>query len=522
MPQTTLSERTASRVQTVPDAVARAVAEYGDAEALVDGGTRWSFAELGERVYRCAGAMIAAGVARGDRVAIWAPNGHRFVVTALGALVAGATVVPVNTRYKGDEARWIIEKSRARALFVENHFLGLDYVEMLGTAPLADLVDVVRLDGAGELTWEAFLERGDRVPREDVLSRGQEVAASDLSDVFFTSGTTGRPKGVMTNHSQNIRVCEAWGNGVGLRRGDRYLVVNPMFHSFGYKAGLIACLLHGVTLVTQAVFDVASTLDLIEAERITVLPGAPTLYASILDHPRSATADTSSLRLAVTGAAVVPVSLIERLRSDLFPEVIVAYGLTETCGTVTIGDPTASAEAISRTVGRPIEGTEVCIVGEDGERLPTGASGEIYVRGVNVMQGYLDDDVETAKAIDEDGWLHTGDVGRFDDEGFLRITDRLKDMFVVGGFNAYPAEIEQVIARHPAVSEVAVVGVPDERLGEVGRAYVVARQGHHADGADIIAHCRERLANFKVPRSVVFLEELPHNSSGKVVKFALR
>ncbi len=522
MPETRLSTRTAPLVQTVPDAVARAIAEYGDTEALVDGDTRWSFAELGEQVYRCAGAMIAAGVGRGDRIAIWAPNGHRFILTALGALVAGAIVVPINTRYKGDEARWIIEKSRARALFVENHFLGIDYVEMLGAPLLSGQVDVVRLDGGGELTWEAFLERGDRVPREAVLSRAREVTDSDLSDVFFTSGTTGRPKGVMTNHSQNMHVCAAWGSGVGLRRGDRYLVVNPMFHSFGYKAGLIACLLHGATLVTQAVFDVESTLDLIEAERISVLPGAPTLYASILEHPRASTADTSSLRLAVTGAAVVPVRLVERLRAGLFPEVIVAYGLTEACGTVTIGDPTASAEAISRTVGRPIEGTEVCIVGADGERLPSGTSGEIYVRGVNVMQGYLDDEEATAEAIDEEGWLRTGDVGMFDEEGFLRITDRLKDMFVVGGFNAYPAEIEQVIARHPAVSEVAVVGVPDERLGEVGCAYVVARQGRHADEADIIAYCRERLANYKVPRSVVILKELPHNSSGKVIKYALR
>jgi HIP---CoA ligase len=232
--------------------------------------------------------------------------------------------------------------------------------------------------------------------------------------------------------------------------------------------------------------------------------------------------DLSSLRLAVTGAAVVPVALVERMRAELFREVIIAYGLTESCGTVTIGDPHAEPETACRTVGRAIAGTEVIIGAPDGSSLPPGAAGEVLVRGYNVMRGYFEDPGATEAAIDPAGWLHTGDIGALDADGNLRITDRLKDMFVVGGFNAYPAEIEQAIARHDKVSEVAVVGVPDSRLGEVGRAFVVPRPGSTVTEVEIMAFCRERLANFKVPRSVRVVAALPRNASGKVLKFELR
>jgi acyl-CoA synthetase (AMP-forming)/AMP-acid ligase II len=509
---------------TIPALIARANQEFPGREAIVDGGIRWTFAELGEQIYRCAGAMIASGVRRGDRVAVWAPNGHQFVVAALGALTAGAVLVPVNTRFRGDEAGWILGKSGARLLLVSNGFLGHDYLGMVRKAApdLPGLAEVVALTGAGGLPWQQFLDRAAAVPRSSVLARAAEVAEDDLSDMFFTSGTTGRPKGVLTAHGQNIRVYRAWSAGVGLRPGDRYLIVNPMFHTFGYKAGVLACLLQGATIVAQQVFDAEQTVRLIAEEKITVMPGPPTLYASILDHPARAGRDLASLRLAVTGASVVPVSLVERLRAELFPQVVIAYGLTESCGTATVGSPDAGAETIARTVGKAIEGTEVIVAGPDGSPLPAGESGEVLVRGYNVMRGYFDDPEATAAAIDPQGWLHTGDVGVLDADGNLRITDRLKDMFVVGGFNAYPAEIEQAITRHGCVSEAAVVGVPDERLGEVGRAYVIPRPGATVTEEEIVAFCRERLANFKVPRSVRIVDALPRNASGKVLKFRLR
>lgn len=526
------------RVRTVPALLARAAQCFGDSEALVDGAVRWSFRRLAAEVRRCAAAMIASGVAPGDRVAVWAGNGHRFVVAALGAVSAGAVLVPVSTRFKGDEASWILARSRTRLLLVDNGFLGNDYVAMIravgadaadpadGPVPgLPDLLELVTLGGAGlpdAATFEDFLATGNEVPAGLVTARLDAVGADGVADMFFTSGTTGRPKGAMTTHGQNVRVYQAWADGVGLRRGDRYLVVNPLFHTFGYKAGLLACLIQGATLILQTVFDAGQSLQLISDEKITVLPGPPTLYASLLDHPDRGRADVGSLRLAVTGAAVVPVALVERMRAELFPEVVIAYGLTESCGTVTVGDSRADAQTIARTVGRPIEGTEVVIAGRDGAAVPPGESGEVLVRGYNVMRGYYADPAATAAAIDTDGWLHTGDVGVLDADGNLRITDRLKDMFIVGGFNVYPAEVEQLIARHPKVSEAAAVGVPDDRLGEVCRAFVIPRPGQEIDPAEIVAFCRDRLATFKVPRDVVVVTELPRNAAGKVLKYVLR
>ena len=527
------------RARTVPALLATAADQFGDAEALVDGAARWTFRELAAEVGRCSAAMIASGVAPGDRVAVWAPNSRRFVVAALGAVSVGAVLVPVNTRFKGEEAAWILGKSGTRLLLVDNGFLGNDYLGMLGAAgtgggsaaagrPVAGLPalqEVVTLGGrsAPDATpFEEFLSRGNGVGSGSVVARQDAVGEDDVADMFFTSGTTGRPKGAMTTHAQNVRVFAAWGDGVGLRRGDRYLLVNPLFHTFGYKAGLLACLIKGATLVLQPVFDAGQALTLIGSERITVLPGPPTLYAALLDHPSRSSADLRSLRLAVTGAAVVPVALVERLRAQLFPEVVIAYGLTESCGTVTVGDRRADAQTIATTVGRPIPGTEVIVADSDGRARPAGESGEVLVRGYNVMRGYFDDPAATAEAIDADGWLHTGDVGVLGSDGLLRITDRLKDVFIAGGFNVYPAEVEQLIARHPAVSEVAVIGVPDDRLGEVCRAYVIPRRGTEIDPAEIIEFCRDRLANFKVPRSVVVVAELPRNAAGKVLKYVLR
>lgn len=511
--------------RTIPAALAAAVEQYAEHEAIVDGDVRWTFAELGEQVRRCAGALIAAGVQAGDRVAVWAPNGHRFVAAALGVVTAGAVFVPVNTRYKGDEAHWILDKSRARLLFVDNGFLGNDYLAMLAAAgprPAA-LERIVTLDGGGaELPWDEFLGRGADVDRAAVSKRADGVGEDDIADMFFTSGTTGRPKGVLAAHGQNLRVYEAWIAGVGLRTGDRCLLVNPMFHTFGFKAGVIACLVQGATMITQPVFDVAESMRLIGTEKITVVPGPPTLYASILDHPDRGAHDFGSLRLAITGATIVPVALVERMRTELFPRVVIAYGLTETCGTATVGDPEADSETIARTVGRAIAGTEVIVADAEGEPVPVGESGEVLVRGFNVMRGYFEDPEATAAAIDERGFLHTGDVGIMDETGNLRITDRIKDMFVVGGFNAYPAEIEQAITRFEKVSEAAVIGVPDERLGEVGRAYVIPRPGVELTEAEVVEFCRERLANFKVPRSVLIVDTLPRNLSGKVLKYVLR
>ncbi|GGP36466.1 FadD3 family acyl-CoA ligase [Streptomyces melanogenes] len=516
---------------SVPALVRSAAERFGQREAVVEGRTRVSYAELGERVERAAAACMAAGVESGDRVAVWAPNTLDWIVSALGAVTAGAVLVPLNTRFKGAEAAYVLQRSRAKLLFVTGTFLGTSYVATLrraaaegeGAGPLPGLphleqVVVLAEDAPDDFwTWKDFLAGGEGVPAADVRSRADSVASSAPSDIVFTSGTTGRPKGVVITHAQTLRGYDIWSELAGLREGDRYLIVNPFFHTFGYKAGIIACLMRGATMVPQPVFDVETVLANIAAERISVLPGPPTLHQSLLDHPARAAHDLSALRLVVTGAAVVPLRLVERLRTELgIGTVLTAYGLSEASGIVTMcrrGDP---AEVIAYTSGRAIPGTEVRVLAEPGE------PGEVLVRGFNVMRGYFEDEAETRRVITGDGWLRTGDVGVLDAAGNLRITDRIKDMFIVGGFNAYPAEIEQVLGLHPEVAEVAVVGVPDGRLGEVGRAFVVRREGAGLTGDELIAWARREMANFKVPREVWFLGELPRNAGGKVVKGVLR
>ncbi|MEU5639576.1 FadD3 family acyl-CoA ligase [Streptomyces milbemycinicus] len=523
--------------ETIPALVRAAAERYGDTEAVVEGRTRISYAELGERVERAAAACLASGVETGDRIAIWAPNTLDWIVAALGAVTAGGVLVPVNTRFKGAEAAYVLRRTRATHLFVTGTFLGTSYVASLrraagegpGRGPLPGLpylreVVVLADDAPADFhAWKDFLAAGERVSSEAVRARAATVRPGDPSDITLTSGTTGNPKGVVITHAQTVRVYTTWSEVTGLTEGDRYLIVNPFFHTFGYKAGIIACLTRGATMVPQPVFNVETALANIAAERITVLPGPPTLYQSLLDHPARATHDLSTLRLVITGAAVVPLELVERLRSELrVATVLTAYGLSEASGTVTMcrrGDP---PEIVSATSGRAIPHTEVTVVGAGGTELPPGQPGEVWVRGYHITRGYFEDPVATAKAITPDGWLRTGDVGVMDPDGNLRITDRIKDMFVVGGFNAYPAEIEQLIARHPDIADIAVVGIPDPRLGEVGKAYAVRRAGATLTADDLIAWSRREMANYKVPRQVEFLTELPRNASGKVLKTHLR
>jgi len=507
---------------TLPGVLRAAAEAAPHAEALVAGEVRLTFADLRDRVLAFSRAALAEGIRPGDRVAVWAPNTDRWAVAALGLVSVGAVLVPVNTRYKGEEAHDVLARTGASLLVVDDGFLGAGRVAMLeAQPPLPDLRTVVRTDDDAE--WDRFVAQGERVDSDEVERVADAVRPTDVSDVIFTSGTTGRPKGVMVTHEQSVRTFATWARTVGLREGDRMLVVAPFFHTFGYKAGLLACLLQRATAVPVPVLDVDAVLGLVAHERISVVPGPPTLYATILEHPAHGEYDLSSLRLAVTGASVVPTELIRRMREELgFDTVLTAYGLTECTGYATgcrQGDPD---DVVGLTSGRAVEGVEVRVVDEQGADVPTGQPGEVLVRGFNVMVGYWQDDEATAEAIDVDGWLHTGDVGVLDAAGNLRITDRIKDMYVVGGFNAYPAEVEQVLVRHDGVSEAAVFGVPDDRLGEVGRALVVPRAGATLDPGELIAFCKERLAGFKVPRSVAVVDSLPRNATGKIDKKLLR
>jgi HIP---CoA ligase len=536
--------------QTTVAALTRAAARFGDREALVDGDLRMDFQTLQTETYDVARALLALDLHPGARVAVWAPNTYHWVLLALAVHCAGGTLVPINTRFTGHEALDLLERTQADVLAAPGRFLGADRVRQLRAAAdpsgvadddlndvpvpgLGFLRHVILLPGdvadeealaprPGVVGWHDLLPRAVTVTRQAAEERAAAVGPDDVSDILFTSGTTGRSKGAIGTHRQAMSVADAWADCGEVDEDDRYLVVNPFFHSFGYKAGILVALSRGATLVPQATFDVGETMSLIDREHITVLPGPPTIYQGILNAPERDRVDTSSLRLAVTGAATVPVALVERMRRDLsFDTVLTAYGLTEAV-VATMCRPGDDPEVISRTSGRATAGFDIRVVDADGKPLGAGQDGEVLLRGPNVMQGYLDDPDATAEAIDADGWLHTGDVGRLDERGYLTLTDRLKDVFTTGGFNVYPAEIEQTLARLDDVMESAVVGVPDERLGEVGRAFVVLRDGARTTEDDIRALFAERLANFKRPRYVDVVDDLPRNAGGKVLKRELR
>ncbi len=496
---------------------------YGDAPALADGAVRLDWNQLLGAVQEVARALIARGVQPGDRIAMWAPNTQHWVVAALGAHYAGAALVPLNTRYVADEAADVLERVQAKALFIAGTFLGRDRLaELRAAAPALTIETVVVIPvepetsvptDAHTLNFSDLADIASAVSVADAQQRAEAVGPDDLSDILFTSGTTGRSKGTLVAHRQALSVVRAWAECTTLNADDRYLVVSPFFHNFGYKAGMLACLVSGATIVPQVTFDVPQTMRLVSEEKITVLPGPPTIYQTILDFPDRDKFDLSTLRVAVTGAATVPVVLVERMRSELrFDVVITGYGLSEAAGFGTMCRADDDAETIANTCGRPIADFEL--------RLSDG--GEVLLRGPNVMLGYLDDPESTAETIDSEGWLHTGDIGTLDERGYLKITDRLKDMYISGGFNVYPAEVEQALARLDGVAESAVIGVPDTRMGEVGKAYVVRKQGAALTEEQVRAHAATVLANFKVPRFIEFRDQLPYSAAGKVLKRQLR
>ena len=523
-----LRDATPNLPRSIPHLLQQAAQQHAGRTAIEEDGQCTDYRDLPRLALAVTRSLMALGIEKGDRVAIWAPNGRDWILAALGIHCAGAVMVPINTRMKGNEAADILQRSGSRVLFVQPSFLGIDYPAMLAPHRPASLEQLILLGqppvaSERDLGWPAFLSQGATVSETLAQARAASVQSTDLSDLLFTSGTTGKPKGVMSAHGQNLRAFSEYVKVIGLQAGDRYLVINPFFHAFGYKAGWLTCLLAGATILPHAVFDAEAVFQRIAAERINVLPGPPTLYLSMLAHPKLAETDLSSLRIAVTGAATIPPILIERMRRELgFAVVTTAYGLTECGGLATICVPHDAAETIAGTSGRAIPGTEVSIRDPHNRPLAAGNTGEICLRGFHVMQGYFEDPVATAQTIDSEGWLHTGDIGVLDAAGNLRITDRLKDMFIVGGFNCYPAEIEAGLMEHPAVAQVAVIGIADERMGEVGCACVVLRHGQSLDQAQLIEWAREHMANYKVPRQVRFFEALPVNASNKVAKNELR
>lgn len=515
---------------TIPEQLAESARIHSGRLFLVgEDGRSLTFAETETSARRMARAFIAAGIKAGDRVAIWAPNSIEWVIATLGLQLAGGVLVPLNTRFKGAEAAYILERSRATMLCTVGSFLGIQYVDLLAEArggPTEDqpisglrhLREIVLLDPE---PLADFVARADAVSEAALDGRIAAIRPDSLCDILYTSGTTGNPKGAMFCHRQALAVLRSYNFVNRTRPGDRMAIVNPFFHSYGYRAGWVACLVDGMTAFPVAQLDAEHLGELIERERITVLPGPPALFQTLVDRPSGH--DISSLRIGTTGSASLPIALMQACRETLGLEVLLtSYGLTENTAMGTscrVGD---SAEILATTVGRPFPGFEMRLAGPDGAPVPPGEPGEVCFRGFSVMQGYFEDPDATAQTIDADGWLHTGDVGVLDSRGYLRIVDRLKDIVIVGGFNVYPAEVETMLRSAPGVADVAVVGMPDHRLGEVAVAFVVPSPGGAPDEALLTAWARANMANFKVPRRFVMIDALPRTPLGKVRRVELR
>ncbi|WAX96579.1 FadD3 family acyl-CoA ligase [Aminobacter sp. NyZ550] len=520
-----ISEDADWKFTTIPALCARAAELYGTRTAVEDNGVVLNFIELDAMRKRVAKAMIAAGVQNGDRIMVWAPNTWQWFATALGLVTAGAVLIPASTRFKGAEIAELVKRSGTSVLFSVGTFLNTYYPDQLRTETRELLREVVVIGdpGNGDRSWDDFVAAGDSISDAELTAREATVGPDDLCDMLFTSGTTGYPKGVMYGHLQCLQAIDAWATRVGIREHDRILVIPPLFHVFGYRAGAMVALMRGAVFMPHLTYDAGEILKRVAAEKISVIPGPPAIFQGMLQHPELANFDTSSLRLAVTGSTTIPPILVHRMRTELnIAGVVTGYGLTECGGYGTMCQATDPDEVIANTAGKASPGVEVRIIGEDGHFLPDGKPGEVVIRGYIVMKGYFNDPEATARTIDPEGWLHTGDIGYFDTDGNLHIEDRLKDMYITGGFNCYPAEIERLLSEHPAIGIVAVIGVPDERLGEVGKAYVVLRPGTNATEKEIIDWSRANMANYKCPRSVEIRSSLPTSPQGKVVKDQLR
>lgn len=515
---------------TIPALLRHAARRFGDKSALSstqDGAV--GFASLDAWADRVARALLADGLNKGDRVGIWAPNLWEWVAAAVGAQRIGGVLVSLNTRLRGGEVADIVRRARITHLFSIGDFLGRHYPDMLRGETVPDLrrtivlrPDSTKLRGI-EQGWDSFLALGSAISDEQLATRADDVGPDDLADIMFTSGTTGLPKGAVFDHKRSLGGGRAWCGISSLGSDDRYCVFGPFSHNASYKAGWVAGLMSGATILWPDAYDGTAILDLIASNRITVMPAPPTVWQEVLDHPNKADWDIGCLRFLSTGATTIPIQLMRRLRDETPIQVLsTGYGMTECCGSATQTRPGDPIERVAQTVGCAIPGTEIQIAGPDGRILPPGEAGEVLIRDDKLLLHYLDNDQATHSALDADGWLHSGDVGTLDSDGYLRITDRLKDMYIVGGFNVYPAEIERQMGALPGLKACAVVGVPDARLGEVGHAFIVRSPGSTLTEADVLTWSKANLANYKVPRGITFLDALPMNSTGKVVKFALR
>ncbi len=502
-----------------------AAREYPDAEAIVDRGRRISFAEFDRSVDALASGLRDLGLVRGDRVALWLPNHAEYPISYLACLRLGIIAVPINIRLADDEVSYVLEHSGASALFTIGAFGGQDFLAR-SLALKRRIPGLRRIVAAGT----DARERAEVLPLEELSAATDRSAVGDSEDqvedsnpalIIYTSGTTGRPKGVTIAHGALRFWSDRAAEAGFFRRGDRILLMVPFATAAGSIIQTIPALRVGAALVLMETFKAERSLQLIQSERITCLAGPPTIYILQMNVPDFEGYDLSSLERTLVGAAPVASELVEEMCRRLPSRVINAYGASETAGLVTWMPPDASVEQITRTSGKPMPGFEMKIVDADRREVAPGVVGEIAVRGGSIMQGYFRDDAQTAAVLDADGWWYSGDLGRIDADGFLTIEGRQKEMYIRGGFNVYPAEVEAALAKHPAILMAAVIGVPDPVLGEKGRAYIVLKEGSTLTADEVKQFCRTRIADYKIPDYVTFRDALPLSGLGKIQKSRL-
>jgi fatty-acyl-CoA synthase len=529
---------------TIGDALARAAHEWPDRLALISvhQDVRWTYRALLQRADRLAAGFLKLAVEPGDRIGIWSPNCAEWTLTQFAAARIGAILVTINPAYRLSEVEYTLNKVGVKVLVAAERFKNSDYVGMmeqlapeissaapgaLSSVRIPSLKSAIKIGGESRPGWIAFDDvaaTSDLKFLQEVARIGSHLDCRDPVNIQFTSGTTGAPKGATLSHRNILNNGFFVGRAIGLRAGDRLCIPVPLYHCFGMVMGNLGCLTHGATMVySSEVFDPKAVLEAVQREKCTGLYGVPTMFIAILGHPDFSDYDVESLRTGCMAGSPCPIEVMKHVISKLhMRDVTIAYGMTETSPVSFQSSGDDPLERRVSTIGRVQPHLEVKIVDEHGATMPRGVPGEVCTRGYSVMLGYWDDKQKTDEAVDGDGWMHTGDIGTIDAEGYGNIVGRIKDMVIRGGENLYPREIEEFLYTHPKIADVQVVGLPDKRYGEELCAWIRLQPGATADEAEIRAFCTGQIAHQKIPRYVRFVTEFPMTVTGKVQKFLIR
>ena len=511
----------------------RAVETWRDREALVvrQQDVRWSWGELGRRVDDLAAGLLSLGLQPGDRVGMWAPNRSEWTLTQFATAKAGLVLVNVNPAYRRSELEYAMNKVECKALVLAPALKTSNYLEitadLVKAGKLPHLRHVVRLGPEktpGMLNFDDVAAAGGNAERMRLADIGPKLQFDDAINIQFTSGTTGHPKGATLSHHNILNNGYFVAEGLGLTPADRLCIPVPLYHCFGMVMGNLGCLTHGSTMVYPAEsFDPLATLQAVAEERCTALYGVPTMFIAQLDHPEFAKFDLRSLRTGIMAGSPCPIEVMKKVQSQMnMGEVTIAYGMTETSPVSTQCATDDPVERRVSTVGQVMPHLEIKIVDGEGRAVPRGATGEFCTRGYSVMKGYWNDPEKTKDAIDEAGWMHTGDLATMDEQGYVNIVGRLKDMVIRGGENVYPREIEEFLYTHPKIQDVQVIGVPDPRYGEETCAWIKLHSGQTATPEEIREFCKGQIAHYKIPRYIEFVTEFPMTITGKIQKFVMR